>query len=328
MVIEGKKMKSKTKTKISEQNIEIMIKAAFKNLRTIDNVSELNDGYFNSAYSVKLNGGEIKTVLKVSPTDDIDILTYEKKIMATEVEVLNLFANKLEIPAPRVLYSDFSRKRFPYDFYFMEFIEGNTWNNLRESLSDNENSLISTELGKITSKINSITSKSFGYKYNQFNTWKKAFNSMMEWLYSDFDRFNVKSTIKLDSIKKIIESNQKYLEEVKEAALVHWDLWDGNVFLSKIDGEYKISGIIDCERAFWGDPIAEANFADFSFNNDFYKGYDKDIYSTESSKIRRKLYSIYLFLVMIIESVPREYEDDGLTNWATEQLANIIKSFS
>ena len=53
-----------------------------------------------------------------------------------------------------------------------------------------------------------------------------------------------------------VSHNLDVLDEVSEPALVHWDLWAGNVFVK--DG--KITGITDFERALWGDPLMEHYF--------------------------------------------------------------------
>jgi hypothetical protein len=39
--------------------------------------------------------------------------------------------------------------------------------------------------------------------------------------------------------------------------VVHFDLWDSNVFVQERDGRFGIEGVIDGECAFYGDPLAE-----------------------------------------------------------------------
>ena len=48
------------------------------------------------------------------------------------------------------------------------------------------------------------------------------------------------------------------LDEVQSPRLVHWDLWDGNVFVDPATAQ--ITGISDFERSLWGDPLMEVNF--------------------------------------------------------------------
>ena len=54
----------------------------------------------------------------------------------------------------------------------------------------------------------------------------------------------------------MFEAARGQLDEVTEPRYVEWDLWDSNVLVR--DG--AIVGIIDHERAFYGDPLIEAGF--------------------------------------------------------------------
>ena len=83
--------------------------------------NELTDGWYNTAYAITLNN-DGKTVLKVSPPADASILSYERDIMRTEVEVMRLVESNPLIPVPQITFADFSCDRIPYAYYFMEYI--------------------------------------------------------------------------------------------------------------------------------------------------------------------------------------------------------------
>ena len=76
-----------------------------------------------------------------------------------------------------------------------------------------------------------------------------------------------------------------------------------------------IVSIIDHERAFFGDPLIEAGFAPtqlsaFGDAAAFMCGYGKGEL-TETEQVRRRLYSLHLVLVMVIETVlpgPRRHQ--------------------
>jgi aminoglycoside phosphotransferase (APT) family kinase protein len=83
---------------------------------------------------------------------------------------------------------------------------------------------------------------------------------------------------------------------------VVWDLWDSNVMIR--DGE--IAGIIDYERAFYGDPLGEAGFADaqllaFGDPAAFMRGYGRGPL-TPAEQVCRRLYCLHLALIMVIET--------------------------
>jgi aminoglycoside phosphotransferase (APT) family kinase protein len=96
------------------------------------------------------------------------------------------------------------------------------------------------------------------------------------------------------------------LDDVTTPSLVHFDLWPGNILLR--DGQ--ITGIVDGERAFWGDPLAEmvslALFGDIADDAAFLAGYG-GIEFDDSARRRIALYQSYLYLIMLIEGDPRGY---------------------
>ena len=108
------------------------------------------------------------------------------------------------------------------------------------------------------------------------------------------------------------------LDEVRIPRLVHWDLWDGNIFIHP--EKKNITGLIDFERALWADPLMEANFGAFGINPSFMEGYGKEMLATINQQKRHTLYDIYLFLIMIIECYFRKYDTNKQENWAREKL--------
>ena len=112
------------------------------------------------------------------------------------------------------------------------------------------------------------------------------------------------------------------LDEVTEACLVHWDLWDGNIFIH----EGQISGIIDFERAFWGEPLIEHYFSHFSQCAAFEEGYGRAVV-TETERIRRSLYDLFLDLILVIECAYRQYENQDHVKWTIENFRQGYERF-
>jgi aminoglycoside phosphotransferase (APT) family kinase protein len=116
------------------------------------------------------------------------------------------------------------------------------------------------------------------------------------------------------------------LDEVDTPRLVHWDLWDGNVFVDPATGQ--VSGLIDFERALWGDPLMEANFVFWQSSAAFLEGYGTPMLDTPAKQTRRLLYNLYLWLIMVIECYYREYENDNQEKWARGQLERDLERLS
>ncbi|MNC32757.1 Phosphotransferase enzyme family protein [compost metagenome] len=119
-----------------------------------------------------------------------------------------------------------------------------------------------------------------------------------------------------EEIMALLDKHRAALEEVTIPRLVHWDLWDGNLFI----GDGRITGIIDCERALWGDPLMEYYFRDMAGQPPaFMEGYGLT-HLTESELERVKLYDLYLALILYIECDYRKYTDLNHILWTSEHL--------
>jgi aminoglycoside phosphotransferase (APT) family kinase protein len=120
------------------------------------------------------------------------------------------------------------------------------------------------------------------------------------------------------SIGRLFDRHADLLDEVTTPVLVHFDLWDGNIFVLPAAGTdrdgYAIEGIIDGERAFYGDPIAElvslALFADPADLPGLLPAYlGRPL--TDRERIRLRLYTAYLYLIMATEGATRGFDPAG-----------------
>lgn len=312
-------MKSITKTSISNEQIIRLAKRGFGAEAVVEDISELKDGFFNTAYLVSINGR--KTVLKVSPPGDVGVMRYEKNLMSNEVAVLRAMKGTGKIPVPGVLYYGTDRDIIGNEYFFMEFVQGLPMNNIQEKLTEAQKQRISRQLGIIAKEISDIPSQYFGDisdSEKQFPTWKEAFHFMIAELLEDARDKAVELPMSFGEITEAINKYGDTLEQVEKAVLVHKDLWMGNIF---VDGEgAEIKGIVDCERAVYGDmllePVCGFLLEDSCFMTNFYGKSEL----TADENIRTILYRIYLFLIMIIECSFRRYQDDWLEKWAREQL--------
>ena len=306
-------MNSKTKNIISNEEIKKIVKANFGDSTVINNIKELKDGMFNSAYLIELNDLPGEIILKVGPSPNSELLTYEKDIMKTEIAVYEMIQSKTQIPVPKILKHDFSRKLISSDYFFMSKLNGRTWKEISKELSKEDKERLKEEIGKYTAELHLIKGKHFGYFSNeedkQYRTWSAAFLAMIENIMADGKRHGIK--LSYDKILSLIKGKSAILDAVKEPSLVDFDLWAGNVFLIKKDGSYVVEGIVDFERAFWGDPYADFTSSMMIYDDvlkevSFQEGYsmqnNKPLKFTDEDKCRMFLYRIYMSLILAIES--------------------------
>jgi len=283
--------------------------------------SEMTGGFFNTIYII--NFGDIEAILKVSPLKSSKVLRYEKNIMRTEVEVLNIVKNKINIPVPKIYFYDDIGEIENLEYFIMQKINGENLKSVSKQLSDEENNAIVFELGKINSKINEISNSKFGYfsqLTKQSSSWGEAFYNLVSDILEDGKDANV--LLPYDEIEDIFEKHLYVCDSVKTPKLVHRDLWPGNVLINN----KNISGIIDFERALWADPLMEYYFSNILKNKYFCDGYGINLNDLdEESKIRRTLYNIYLYLVLKIECYYRNYTSSSQNTWAEKRLYDELK---
>lgn len=252
-------MKSRTKNLLSEEQIIKLVKVNFGDSNEVGKITELKGGMFNSAYLIERPEESDHIVLKVSVKPGTKTLTYESDPMPTEVAVFKMVEEKTTIPTPQVLAYDFSKKHIPSNYFFMTMLEGIAMHKVQKKISKENLVEIKKELAGYLAELHQIHGEYFGYfthneKY-QYKTWRDAFVSMMTVLLNDGKQNGTK--LPYDRYEKVLKEKSEYLNDIKIASLIDYDLWAGNVFVKQKEEKYVIEGIIDFERAFWGDSLAD-----------------------------------------------------------------------
>jgi aminoglycoside phosphotransferase (APT) family kinase protein len=287
-------------------------------------VSELGHGWFNVAYLMRLRDGT-RVVLKIAPPTGVEVMTYERGAMATELAALRLIREHTAVPVPAVHFADDSRELCDADWFFMDFIDADNLGIIGPALSAADRDAYHEALGAANRELNAIRGPAFGPLAGPGDpSWRVTFTGMAQDVLRDGERRAVDLGWDYDAVRDVIARHASALDEVTEPRYVEWDLWDGNVMVR--DG--AIVSIIDHERAFYGDPLMEGCFtaAELPAFGDpaaFMRGYGHGEL-TPPERSRRRLYGLYLTLVMTIETVYRGHADTGQYDWGREQLTQAM----
>jgi aminoglycoside phosphotransferase (APT) family kinase protein len=319
-------MHSLSKTAVSPDTAQAIVAAAFGSGSRVCAFEELKGGFFNAAYVITLADG-LRCVLKVAPPDRVRVLRYERDILAAEVAVMRLVRQRTELPVPAILGYDTARRLVDSDFYLMSFIAGAPLNKLRRELTPDEQHAVDREIGRYLRQMNEIAGPAFGYFADPAppgQPWRETFLAMLDGVLADGQAMDVALPLGYAAVRERVAAAATLLDDVTTPRLVHWDLWDGNIFVDP--ATKRVNGIIDFERALWGDPLMEANFV---FTPPaglaaFTEGYGQALLDTPARARRRILYNIYLYLIMVIECVYRQYETHDQENWARGRLAGEL----
>ncbi|MDT9682839.1 aminoglycoside phosphotransferase family protein [Streptomyces sp. TRM76323] len=312
-------MRSQTKRQLSPDALDALLRASTGIGCRLE--AELADGWFNTAYRVVLDDGR-PAVVKLAPPADAAVLRYERGIMATEAMVYRRIAALpgKGVPTPDLLYAD-------GEFLVLSLLDGVPWDKAGARLPPAAEAALRRELGAIAARLHTLTPEDgrFGYPAAESALsapdWRTAFSAMVEALLEDAERWRSPLGLSPADVRAAVAEGGHALDEVTEPRLVHFDLWPGNVFVAPAgEGErHLITGLIDHERAFWGDPAAE--LVSLSFGGDTgpdsdlaagYTGAGGSLDFTPALRHRLALYHLYLGLLLVVECGPRGYGSDHL----------------
>lgn len=289
---------------ISLETINSICNSIFGSKNKIKSVQEFKSGLFNSSYFIELEN--IKWVLRAAPNKVSRIFQHEEFLMQREYNLYPYFAPVLKI-IPKIHYSDFSHQIIDRDYVIQNFIKGLLWDEVKDNLTSQENESLWKQLGKIAFSIHKIKGKTFGLPHpmEMFTDWSDAVIYIVEMMYDDLIDLEIEAS-GIDEFIWLLKEGRTFLDEFKEPCLIHGDLWPKNVLINKdnkSDSEFKITGLLDSERAFWGDPLAEWIFYYVSVPQAFWKGYGTNLiapsknYGIEYRKnVYFGLYSIQIIL--------------------------------
>jgi aminoglycoside phosphotransferase (APT) family kinase protein len=317
-------VESISKTTVSEAEAAAIVSDAFGEASTLATSVELTEGWFNAAYDLTLRDGR-RFVLKVAPPPTVDVLGYERDIMSAEVDALRIVRSSTTAPVPEVLWYDDEGRHLGTPCFLMTRLPGASLQTLAAQVSTDERDAVDRALGQHLRAINDITGPSFGRvaaTADRYPTWRAAFGALFESVLADGERASVRLPIDYADARSALEAAGPYLDEVTEPRLVYWDLWEGNVLVDETN--HRITGMLDLERALWGDPLMEGQFGpdtDWTALRDAYGPID----TTSAGALgRRALYTLHLHLVMCIEGTYRQYPEDPVGEWARSGLANDL----
>lgn len=263
-------------------------------------LAPLGGGSFGSVWRVDLADGR-RTVLKSAPRPGARLLRYEAGMLAAEAGYLRLAAGVPGVPAPRLLHE-------ADDWLFMTLLPGVALPDLPPGM---DTAGVRRECGATVARLHAVTGDYFGYPGDRPRaaTWPEAMAAIFEALLADAADFEVTLPVPPAAIRAVVADHHDLLATVTTPSLLHWDLWDGNVLVTRDTAGPRLSGLVDGERYMWGDPLVDfvspALMRDILETPDdpFVAGYrERRAVTLDADAHRRlRLYQLHLYLLMLIE---------------------------
>lgn len=287
--------------------------------------SPLVHGWGNTLYRARLANGQ-DVVLKIAPPPERPTLTHERDMMRAEVEALLMIAEHTNVPVPSMHHHDDTHEVLDAEWFAMSWLGETTLEDAAPRLTAQQFSQLQRSVGACNRELNTITGDGFGrFLQPTMASWHDAFSGIFEDALADGQRLGVDLGVSYEFVHHVFLEHSAVLDAVQEPVFCEWDLWPSDVVVA--DGQ--VAGLIDHERAFWGDPLMEAIFAGCTVPGlgdpgELLRGYGRGPLD-ESERARRLLYDLFLFLVRAIIPASRGTSDAAGDRHARQQLAAAIE---
>ena len=235
-------------------------------------------------------------VVKVGPPPGTRLLRYERGLVAAEAAYFRTVrAGAPGVPVPEVLH-------LADDWIVTTLLPGTSLTELPDDPGVRE------ELGAAIAGLHRITGPRFGYTGDRAAgpDWPTAYGAIIADLLADARDWDVPLPAGLDALAG---RHHDTLATVTRPALLHFDLWDGNVLAA--DG--RLTGLVDGERFLWGDPLLDLvspalfHRIEEEPEHPFLRGYTAatGLVVDDAARTRLALYRIHLYVLMLTEGPSR-----------------------
>jgi aminoglycoside phosphotransferase (APT) family kinase protein len=250
-------------------------------------------GRHNTSYYVQGAGDEL--VLRISPPDDAGFLFYERRMMAQEPELHALLRAETTVPVAGILAYDDSRTLLDRDYLLMERLPGEP---LTEGgLEDRQIGGVLEQVGVYLAQMHALVADRYGYlgahqPMTPQPSWVEAFSVMWNKLMDDVVACGGYSPDEADAFRRLLDIYRPHFDRPVRASLLHMDVWSQNILVDQVG---RVTGLVDLDRALWGDPEIEFAVLDYCGISEpaFWQGYGRDRDTSFSAQIRARFYLLY-----------------------------------
>ena len=217
-------------------------------------VVELGVGTYNSTYRVELADGE-PVILRIAP-ESAHAGPASPEAMRNEYAALPFLA-PLGRLVPRTLAADFTHQLLDRDYLVQTVLPGVPASQRLPEYSPSALRHLYRELGAVTRTIHDVTGDTFGpVAAPAHASWRAALVAQLEQLADAFTAAGLDA----DPVVQLIAACWRHraaLDEITVPALLHGDLWTLNLLVDTDPDRPRITGVLDCDAASWGDPMAD-----------------------------------------------------------------------
>jgi aminoglycoside phosphotransferase (APT) family kinase protein len=254
-------------------------------------LNRITTGLFNTSYFVGSTSGEM--VIRIAPPADTVFVFYERDMMKQEPDIHRMLLERTDVPVARIRAFDQSREIIDRDYLIMERLPGKP---MSESGYGHAH-LTLRQVGEHLRRTHSLTADRYGYlgahrPMVPRDTWVDAFTVMWNKLIDDVVSVGHYDRGEADSLRSLLDRHLAVFDRPVTSSLLHMDIWAQNIL---VDPGGNVTGLVDWDRALWGDVEIELAVLDYCGISEppFWEGYGAERELSDQSRVRRVFYLLY-----------------------------------
>lgn len=263
-------------------------------------------GKFNDSYYV-LAGGE-EYVLRIAPPHNDIYCFYEREMMRQEPAIHALLLEKTSVPVAKIYAFDDSMDIISREYLLMERLPGLAMSDLPHMDEDG----ILRQIGKALAETHALQSDMYGYIGDHHpmepqTSWVDAFGIMWRKLVDDVVSVGFYDEEERGIMLSTLDRYIRLFDRSFPASLMHMDLWAQNIL---VDDDDNLTGLLDWDRALWGDPEIEFAVLDYCgiAKPPFWEGYGKERDDSPEASVRNFFYLLYEMQKYIVIRHGRDHD--------------------
>jgi len=288
----------------------------------------IRTGKHNTSYWVESDHGRF--VLRIAPPDAAGFLFYERLMMRQEPGLHHLIRAHTTIPVAEVVGHDFSRTQINRDYLVMAALPGVPLSDV-PGLTQARFDRALRQVGEYLRQLHTLNAgehlrmEAYGYlgahrPMEPQPTWAAAFHVMWNKLIDDVVACGSYGLDEAQAMRDLLDLYIEQFDRPMSPCLLHMDVWSQNIL---VDQAGNVTGLVDFDRALWGDVEIEFAVLDYCGISEpaFWEGYGAERDESPAAMIRRQFYLLYEVQKYIPIRIWRRNDPVGAERYKQTSLA-------